>query len=127
VWYDGGDFYWGSAGSGLNPWIATVAGLIFIIAGFILVYVYLFPALLASLRPAVLGLAGLFALGWFTTFIHYGPTPLAYTLDSFNSPRIWFGVLDIVLGIVFAGLFIRVLKKKYAKDPWLKLREGNYK
>jgi hypothetical protein len=127
VWYDGGDFYWVATGSGLNPCIATVAGLIFIIAGFILVYVYLFPALLAGLRPAILGLFGLFALGWFTTFIHYGLTPLAYTLDSFNSPRVWFGALDIVLGIVFAGLFIRELKRKYAKDPWLKLWENDYK
>ncbi|MBN1431145.1 MAG: hypothetical protein JW931_00050 [Methanomicrobiaceae archaeon] len=125
VWYNGGDFYWVAEGSGLNPWITTVSGLIFIITGFILVYIYLFPALLASLRPAVLGLTGLFALGWFTTFIHYGLTPLAFTLDSMNSPRVWFGILDIALGIIFAGLFIRELKRKYAEEPWLKLREDN--
>ena len=125
VWYDSGDFYWVAEGSGLNPWIATVAGFLFIVIGFILVYVYLFPALLTSLKPAVLGLTGLFALGWFTTFIHYGLTPLAFTLDSLNSPRMWFGVLDIAFGIIFAGLFIRELKRKYAEAPWLKLREEN--
>lgn len=123
VWYDGGDFYWVAQGSGLNPWVTTLIGLIFIVIGFILVYVYLFPALLAKLRPAILGLAGLFALGWFTTFIHYGLTPLAFTLDSLAGPRIWFGVFDIVLGIIFAWLCIHELIMKHTKNPWLTLQE----
>jgi len=121
MWYDGGDFYWVALGSGLNPWITTVIGLIFIIIGFILVYVYLFPALLARLKPATLGLSGLFVLGWFTTFVHYGLTPLAFTLDSLASPRIWFVAFDIVLGIIIAWLFALELKKKYTEDPWLTL------
>lgn len=43
----------------------TVAGTFLIIAGFILEFVYIFPALPASLMPALTGLAGLFVLGWY--------------------------------------------------------------
>ncbi|MBN2733628.1 MAG: hypothetical protein JXQ82_02070 [Methanomicrobiaceae archaeon] len=51
----------------------------------------IFPDLIAGLRPALPGTFGLFILAWFTAFIHYGLTPLIFTLDSWTSPRIFFG------------------------------------
>ncbi|HUU76011.1 MAG TPA: hypothetical protein VMW63_07975 [Methanoregulaceae archaeon] len=122
VMYQGGDFFFFDWGLDLSPWAVTVPGTLFIIAGFVLVFVYVFPALLASLRPALPGLVGLFVLGWFTAFVHYGLTPLMFTLDSWTSPRVWFGVLDIAVGIIIALLFVRELMRKHVKNPWILLR-----
>ncbi len=120
VMYQGGDFFFFDWALNISPWVVTVPGTLLIIVGFAMVFVYVFPTLIADLRPALPGLVGLFVLGWFTSFIYYGLTPLIFTLESLTSPRIWFGVLDIALGIVMAWLFVRELKKRHAGNPWLK-------
>jgi hypothetical protein len=123
VMYRGGDIFFFEWALDLSPWAVTVAGTLLIIAGFALVFVSVFPALLASLRPAFPGLAGLFVLAWFTAFVYYGLTPLLFTLDSVTSPRIWFGVLDIAVGIILAWLFVRTLMRNQAENPWIPWRE----
>ncbi|MDO8873149.1 MAG: hypothetical protein Q7V05_10525 [Methanoregula sp.] len=125
VWHEGGDIYFFEWATGLSPWAVTVAGTILIIAGFILVFVYLLPALTASLRPALLGLAGLFVLGWFAVFIRYGLGPLVEMVDAWvlTNPQAWFAPFDLAVGIIIAWLSIREIKRKYDKNPWLKLRE----
>jgi hypothetical protein len=125
VMYRGGDIFFFEWALDLSPWAVTVAGTLLIIAGFALVFVSVFPALLASLRPALPGLAGLFVLAWFTAFVYYGLTPLLFTIDSVTSPRIWFGVLDIAVGIILAWYSFRTVVGNQAENPRIAPREEN--
>ncbi|MGC9435136.1 MAG: hypothetical protein ACP5C4_03480 [Methanomicrobiales archaeon] len=107
VLYQNGDFFEVEQALGISPWAVTAVGTVLIIAGFALVFLSIFPDLLDGLRLRFPALVGLFLLAWYTAFVYYGLTPLAFTLDSVTSPRIWFGVLDVAVGLVLAWRFWR--------------------
>ncbi len=107
VQYQGGDIFYLEWGLNLPHGIISVFGTPLIIMGFILIFVPFFSRFVALTRPALPGLIGLFFLAWFTAFIYYGLVPLYFTLDALENPRMWFGVLDIMIGISIGGWSIR--------------------
>lgn len=91
----------------VSPWLVTVVGTVLIVAGFTFVFLRLFPALNVALELRFPALAGLFLLAWYTAFVYYGLTPLVWTLLSPADPRIWFGVLDIAVGVAIGWMVLR--------------------